>query len=180
MNIIVLMTIGFAVAVGAHGFKKMSSEDNPVTNDTFIWSGPCRQKSHHSAYKHFVVRHILKQCFNRRSKAEWEKYLRQANLCGRARVQSFIDADEYEVQKICRGGGWRVRGACGPRRNMCISKSNMKIYNVESTKHCGCTVESVILKVHKVVVGCNKIHHNCFPVQYEKFNSQKPHYKICR
>lgn len=102
----------------------------------------------------------------------------KSKLCGRVKVQSFIDADEGQVRQICRDAGWRVDGATGRKGNLCISNSTMTVYDVQSERK-GCRVNSANLRKHNVVVACNKVENQCFPVHYEKYQSQKQGKKRC-
>lgn len=103
----------------------------------------------------------------------------KSKLCGRVPVQSFIDADEGQVKQICRKAGWRVNGATGSKGNLCISNSIMTVYNVQSVSKGGCKVKRAKPCKHKVVVACNKVENQCFPVHYEKYQGQKPGKEPC-
>ncbi|XP_056884362.1 uncharacterized protein LOC130523260 isoform X2 [Takifugu flavidus] len=75
-------------------------------------------------------------------------YLVKKGLCGRVPVQSFIQATEAQVVQVCGTAGSRVVGG----GNLCISKSEMKIYDVVSE----CSVKNVTVRRHKVVLACEK------------------------
>lgn len=92
-------------------------------------------------------------------------------LCGRVPVQSFIKAPEAQVVKVCGAAGKRVVGG----GNLCISKSEMEIYEVVSE----CIVKNVTPRHHKVVLACDKVGKKFLPVHYEKFSSQRAGEENC-
>uniref|UniRef100_A0A3B5JZP8 Uncharacterized protein n=1 Tax=Takifugu rubripes TaxID=31033 RepID=A0A3B5JZP8_TAKRU len=98
-------------------------------------------------------------------------YLVKKGLCGRVPVQSFIQATEAQVVQVCGTAGSRVVGG----GNLCISKSEMKIYDVVSE----CSVKNVSVRRHKVVLACEKVGNKRLPVHYEKFKSQTAGDKNC-
>uniref|UniRef100_A0A671WGJ4 Ribonuclease A-domain domain-containing protein n=1 Tax=Sparus aurata TaxID=8175 RepID=A0A671WGJ4_SPAAU len=119
--------------------------------------------------KDFIQKHILLRDFERQNLADSKtlislgRYLEEKKLCGRVPVQSFIDAPEKEVKDICSKEGLHVSG------NLCLSKSSMIVYDVESTfKMKGCEVLNVSKQQdHKVVVACDKVGNKCIPVHYQ-------------
>ncbi|KAK2862912.1 hypothetical protein Q5P01_002445 [Channa striata] len=131
-------------------------------------SKPCEESSSKDAYDNFVWKHILRQIFPRDSKHEWQRYLKSENLCGRAPVQSFIDASENEVKNICSRSGLYLYN------NLCMSQKRMTIYEVHSTNNSVCTVESVKKITQFVIVACNKVRNQCRPVHFQEYSHQKP------
>lgn len=99
------------------------------------------------------------------------RYLVKKGLCGRVPVQSFINATEARVVKVCGTAGSRVVGG----GNLCISKSEILIYDVESV----CFVKNVTVRHHKVVLACDKVGKKFRPVHYEKFQSQRARDENC-
>ncbi|TWW63502.1 hypothetical protein D4764_03G0005100, partial [Takifugu flavidus] len=87
-----------------------------------------------------------KRCNN---SASGYSYLVKKGLCGRVPVQSFIQATEAQVVQVCGTAGSQVVGG----GNLCISKSEMKIYDVVSE----CSVKNVTVRRHKVVLACEKV-----------------------
>lgn len=79
-------------------------------------------------------------------------------------MQSFIKATKDQVNQVCGTAGNRVVGG----GNLCISKSEMEIYDVVSE----CSVKNVTVRHHKVVLACDKVGKKFLPVHYEKFNNQ--------
>lgn len=155
MNVILLTAIVFTVAF-VHGKK------------------PCEEKSGDDAYDKFVLKHILKVKFDKSSPEEWKSYLVKNELCGRVPVQTFIEAEEKDVQKICSGAGHVVKDATEKKGNLCISDSIMQVYHVTSTKdNNGCKVDKLTPDKQIVIVACNKVKNHCLPVHYEKYVDQK-------
>uniref|UniRef100_A0A671XEM2 Uncharacterized protein n=1 Tax=Sparus aurata TaxID=8175 RepID=A0A671XEM2_SPAAU len=97
-------------------------------------------------------------------------YLTRKKLCGRVPVQSFIDASEEEVKRICQGVG--SHNGC----NLFSSNSIMTVYNVRSklvNQHC--QVASLPEpRQQEVVVACSKFQNQCLPVHYEAYRNQQP------
>ncbi|TWW63503.1 hypothetical protein D4764_03G0005110 [Takifugu flavidus] len=165
--VVTIVTIFLLVHEGKGKFSGAERDDVKV---------PCQDKSSQRNYNEFVQRHVLKEIFNRTDKQQWSRYLLEKNLCGRTRVQSFIDADENQVSQVCRTSGKRVVDG----RNLCISTSNMRVYDVQSRKTSKkCTVTKVTGSNHKVVLACNKVSNKCRPVHYEKWTNQKPENVNC-
>lgn len=79
-------------------------------------------------------------------------------------MQSFIRAKEAQIDQVCGTDGNRVVGG----GNLCISKSEMKIYEVVSE----CSVKHVTVRRRKVVLACDKVGSKLLPVHYEKFKNQ--------
>lgn len=103
-------------------------------------------------------------------------YLERMRLCARTNVQSFIDEDEGQVKQVCRGAGYRVTTG----GNLCISQSNMKVYDVESEgTNIDCTVSRVTKGVHKVVLACDKVNNNCAPVHYQNRRGYQASRQVC-
>lgn len=92
-------------------------------------------------------------------------HLQNKNLCGRKKVQSFIEASEKDVKEICRKSGTRLND----KDNLCISNQPMMIYEVTSTKNNnGCTVTKVDpFPAQYVMVACNKVENICRPVHFQ-------------
>lgn len=109
----------------------------------------------------------------------WHSYLASKNLCGRVKVQSFIDAEESQISQTCTGTGWRVEGATVG--NLCINITPMDVFDVDSEKEGGkCTVKFVKQRKGPVVVACNMVEGQCLPVHYEKYSNQKKNNISCR
>lgn len=104
----------------------------------------------------------------------FNRYLEQKKLCGRVPVQSFIDAEEAEVKKVCQHAGRRVTGANGNQGNLCISETEMDVYHVNSAQEKTCEVKRVKLAKQKVVLACDKVQSQCLPVHYERYTHQNP------
>lgn len=104
------------------------------------------------------------------------RFLAKKELCGRSPVQSFILADEGQVDGVCgTSGEWVKDGG-----NLCISKSRMTVYDVKSRKVNGkCLVTDVKKDNRKVVLACNKVDKTCSPVHYEKWKHQRAGGRDC-
>lgn len=108
-------------------------------------------------------------------------YLDAKKLCGRIPVQSFIDADQAQVDQICSRNGWRIKGAAGSKGNLCISQSTMMVYDVESGKLGGkCSIGDVYWRNDAVVVACDKVEGKCRPVHYEPYMNQEKDIHTCK
>ncbi|CAG05744.1 unnamed protein product [Tetraodon nigroviridis] len=78
-------------------------------------------------------------CQEKNSKSKYQQYLVGKQLCGRAPVQSFIQADQGQVSQVCGSSGQRVENG----GNLCISDSEMTVYDVKSReKDGGCHIKS--------------------------------------
>ncbi|XP_056884363.1 uncharacterized protein LOC130523260 isoform X3 [Takifugu flavidus] len=131
---------------------------------------PCQEKSNISNYEQFVNRHVLNESFDRKDKEQWSRYLLNKSLCGRTFVQSFIEANESDVIEVCRTAGKRVENG----RNLCISNSDMKVYDIISLRiNENCYIIMLRERNGKVVLACNKVKDQCFPVHYQKWTNQK-------
>lgn len=104
------------------------------------------------------------------------RYLVEKHLCGRTPIQTFIQADKDQVRKICGTSGKRVENG----GNLCISKSDMRVYDVKSRVRNGqCIVINVTEGNHRIVLACNKVSHTCLPVHYEKWTNQRAGRQDC-
>lgn len=140
-------------------------DKNPWRNTTNLSTGTFSKRNLTEAISHNgsgnnwnEVRSFNAVCCN--NSASGYRYLKKNGLCGRAPVQSFIQATKDQVVQVCGTKGSRVVGG----GNLCISKSTMKIYHVESE----CFVKNVNVHHHKVVLACDKVGRKCLPVHYEK------------
>lgn len=111
----------------------------------------------------------------------FRSYLDRENLCGRVRVQSFIEADLDDIERICSRAGWRVKGAAGRQGNLCISQSPMSVFDVSSKKLSEkCVVTNIRPREHPVVVACDGVGDRCLPVHYERYKEQEmDNHKLC-
>uniref|UniRef100_A0A3B4UTB5 Ribonuclease A-domain domain-containing protein n=1 Tax=Seriola dumerili TaxID=41447 RepID=A0A3B4UTB5_SERDU len=92
-------------------------------------------------------------------------YLQGKRLCGRAPVQTFIDARVGAVHQICSRSGLRVQSSPG---NLCISRSRMQVFDVISDQNCSMNRMRVQKGSQKVIVACDKVNNRCLPVHFEK------------
>lgn len=71
--------------------------------------------------------------------------------------------------QVCGSSGKRVKNG----GNLCISKSDMRVYEVKSNVKRGeCYVTAVDKGHHKVVLACNEVYNACLPVHYQKWTNQ--------
>lgn len=142
-------------------------------------SSPCQDRSRESQYDDFVQRHILGERFDRNSRDAWERYLKEHHLWCRTSVQSFIENDVQDVNMICSNDGRRLTETVTYAGNLCISNSNMLIYDVTFKKtNSGCDI-NVASNQRPVIVACNKVGNRCLPVHFQKYEHQTPSNMPC-
>ncbi len=96
------------------------------------------------------------------------RYLRQNGLCDRPR-QTFMESrDQYHVEQICQGHGWRDHS----HGNLCISNSLIWIYDL--TVDNNCQIQKLDLTTKYVVVACDVVDNVCRPVHFERSTCSGP------
>lgn len=102
------------------------------------------------------------------------RYLQSQNLCGREPKQSFINAPQTEVDKICSKDGRRKE------LNLCMSKNPMDVY-VISSQFVGqvCSVQLILKQSQFVTVACDNVENLCRPVHFDKYADQLPGKRSC-
>ncbi|CAJ1051852.1 seminal ribonuclease-like [Xyrichtys novacula] len=138
---------------------------------------PCQEPATPGAYNTFARRHIITETFDRNSLQEWARYLRNNNLCGRVPTQSFIDAEEADVRRICSYSGRRVNNAPQAQGDFCMSNAIMRLYDVDSDKRCN--IWRLAAVNHYVIVRCAQVDGTCLPIHFERFRNQKPSKTPC-
>ncbi|CAI5671844.1 unnamed protein product [Oreochromis niloticus] len=163
MRFIVLITIIVTVALIGGGSSMIGEP-----------SSPCQDKSPKSHYKEFLSRHILQEEFDRNSLDAWKRYLKKEHLWCRTTVQSFLNKSDLEnVIRICSRDGRRLSKTDNYAGNLCISNSEMLIYEVISTKSNNDCKITVGPTKRVVIVACNKVGNQCLPVHFQKYEHQR-------
>lgn len=132
-------------------------------------SEPCTRENYEVNYRKFVHKHVLQTDFDRNSPRAWESYLKDQQLWCRvgAPIQSFVEPSQ-NVDDVCTDGLRVLNGG-----NLCISQSEMKVYDVTTTKNNDdCTIDVQPRQTY-VIVACDKVGNRCLPVHYEKYINQK-------
>uniref|UniRef100_W5LZL3 Uncharacterized protein n=1 Tax=Lepisosteus oculatus TaxID=7918 RepID=W5LZL3_LEPOC len=127
-------------------------------------SSPCKSTTNNNGYNDFRKKHFPQGFPRQTDKETWKAFLEKSGLCGRTKIQSFIDASsEYKLKKICRRGGKRYRD------NLCISTSDFRLFEVESMKDNNgkCLVKAVKIDNKHIILACDKIGNECVPVHYQ-------------
>lgn len=101
------------------------------------------------------------------------RYLQSQNLCGREPKQSFINASQTEVDKICSKDGRRKN------TNLCMSSYPMDVYVISSTLGKVCSVQSILKQSEFVTVACDNVENPCRPVHFDKDADQLPGRRSC-
>ncbi|KAL6466715.1 hypothetical protein MHYP_G00245190 [Metynnis hypsauchen] len=143
---------------------------------------PCLRASNTTAYKTFLIRHLILENFNVEQRSAWADYLNRRGLCGRtgSSGQSFFQfGDINDVINICNGQSiWE-------RRNLCKSIKAFDIYYIESKRlNFACYVTGITRKrsVYAIVACDLFIGVVCLPVHYEGQDTIAPNrnQQLCR
>ncbi|CAI5671845.1 unnamed protein product [Oreochromis niloticus] len=146
MRFIVLITIIVTVALIVGG-----------SSMTARALSPCQEKSPESHHEEFVSRHILQEEFDRNSLDAWKRYLKKEHLWCRTTVQSFLNKSDLEnVNRICSRDGRRLSKTDNYAGNLCISNSEMLIYDIASRKRNKDCKIKIGARKRVVIVACNK------------------------
>uniref|UniRef100_A0A3Q0RRQ6 Uncharacterized protein n=1 Tax=Amphilophus citrinellus TaxID=61819 RepID=A0A3Q0RRQ6_AMPCI len=82
--------------------------------------------------------------------------------------------DVQDVNTICSNDGRRLTDTATYEGNLCISNSNMLIYDVTFKRtNSGCDI-NVASDQRPVIVACNKVGNRCLPVHFQKYEHQTP------
>lgn len=135
---------------------------------------PCYNKSSEYKYNKFVKNHILHDSFDRNSLDAWKRYLKKEGLWCRTPVQSFISDSEWNVDRICSSDGHRLADSVTYAGNLCISNSEMLIYDVTIRKTNKGRKMNVTRAQRPVIVACDNVGNKCLPVHFQKYEHQTP------
>lgn len=102
------------------------------------------------------------------------RYLKKEGLWCRTPVQSFIEDSESKVDRICSKDGRRLADTVTYPGNLCISSSDMLIYEVTIRKtNKGCDID-VSQDSRPAIVACDKVENRCLPVHFQRYEHQSP------